>query len=192
MPKMYPFINTGECTYALMQVLQSLHQVVAENAEEEVAAEPEIEYKSLQQFLAAKTPLAALSAARKPNEGVDESQWKDATLINKSPEDNFYVGAKENKVNTKVSHYKKDRKITKPTTKQTVDVDFRFPQPERSNNDRDRNDRGDRSSQRGGREGGSSRGKTSGNSTRAPRPSKAQAAINVDDQNLFPSLVGAQ
>ena len=55
--------------------------------------EPEDSFKSLADYKAEKEALrlAAEVKLRKPNEGVDEAQWKKLTLVAKQ-EDVFFVG----------------------------------------------------------------------------------------------------
>lgn len=66
----------------------------AETTEEAVAEEePEEQTKTLDEYLATKKAAAApLPEARKPNEGADDSKWKDAVALEKPEEEDFFGG----------------------------------------------------------------------------------------------------
>ncbi|KAJ3303186.1 hypothetical protein HDV03_004095 [Kappamyces sp. JEL0829] len=95
--------------------------------EEVVAAEPDPEdsFKSLADYRAEKEAarVATESKVRKPNEGVDESQWKKLTLVNKSGEDEvFFVGK---------NAAEKDRKSKDKSAKTVVQIEQTFAPPPR-------------------------------------------------------------
>jgi hypothetical protein len=66
----------------------------ADTTEEAVAEEePEEQTKTLEEYLATKkAAAAALPEARKPNEGADDTKWKDAVALEKPEEEDFFGG----------------------------------------------------------------------------------------------------
>lgn len=148
--------------------------------------EPEEVVKTLDDYLAEKTAKSAkisLPEARTANAGADNSQWKNTQVLEIRETENFIKMSKESVAKT--------RKGKKETKVLITDLDFRFTEPAR--------DPAPRSAFRGGR-GGGDRG-ARGGGDRGARGARGGAprrggprggdGVNVDDQELFPSL-GAQ
>lgn len=105
-------------------------------------AEPEPEYKTLDEFLSSNSAAAkkAAEARRKANEGVDESQWKGTTLLKKEEQlDSWFAGLA---VNNKSAAKKKERQA-----KTTLEIEQTFAAPRE---------------ERGGFRGGRGRGQRGG------------------------------
>lgn len=107
---------------------------------------------------------------RAANEGADSTLWKDAIQLQRDEdEDNYFVG--------KTKSAPKAR--TKKEEKVHIEIDARFPPPERAGRgrggDRGRGDRG-----RAGPRGGRGRDQ--------PRSSRGGNAVDVSDESAFPSL----
>ncbi|KAF9898458.1 hypothetical protein BX616_004000, partial [Lobosporangium transversale] len=140
-------------------------------------AEPETTIKTLDDFLqekAAKAAKIALPEARAANAGADESKWKDAKVLEIQEAEDFIKMGKESA--TKSRKGKKEGKVL------ITDIDFKFTEPAR--------EPAPRSAFRGGRGGDRApRGARGGNSSR-PRGGAGSrgASVNVDDQEVFPSL----
>ncbi|CAJ0641937.1 2029_t:CDS:2 [Entrophospora sp. SA101] len=126
--------------------------------------EPEEIVKTLEEYLsekAQKTLDISLPEARKPNEGVDDSQWKDAVPLEKKEEEDILFSGKEQSFKTKSKNKK---------SKNYLEIKPTFDKPggggggERSYDDHN--------NRRRGGDGGGSRNKY----------------VNIDDQRAFPSL----
>ncbi|KAI8916248.1 hypothetical protein EDD86DRAFT_273084 [Gorgonomyces haynaldii] len=137
-----------------------------EEQQEEVK-DPEEDYKTLDQFLqTVKKPVVEAPAVRKANEGADESQWKNVTLIEKTEDEVFFVGKKTQKKEVQ----KKEEKV-----KQTVEIDIKFAAPARES-DRPRGRGRGRGAPRG-------RGGRGAQNNRGGKPK-----VNVADTQAFPTL----
>ncbi|KAG0305761.1 hypothetical protein BGZ98_003624 [Dissophora globulifera] len=152
-------------------------------------AEPEPVVKTLDDYLAEKAAKAvniSLPEARSANAGADNSQWKNAQVL-EVEETGDFIKMRQDSV-AKARKGKKEAKVL------ITDIEVRYTEPAREQSS------APRGGFRGGR-GGSDRG-ARGGSDRAPRGARggAQAprrngpaprggaAVNVDDQELFPSL----
>ncbi|KAF9101491.1 hypothetical protein BGX27_011451 [Mortierella sp. AM989] len=139
--------------------------------------EPEEVVKTLDDYLqekAAKALKIALPETRSANAGADDSKWKNAQVLEVEETGDFIKMGKESVV--------KSRKTKKETKILFTDIDIRFTEPAREPSPRN--------AFRGGRGGDRApRGTRGGNN---PRPrggsSRGAATVNVDDQELFPSL----
>lgn len=164
--------------------------VVTADEEEVTPAEPEVEdsYKSLAEYQAEKEAarIAAQISVRKPNEGVDESQWKKLTpLVKEDKLDDLMFSGKVPK--------EKERKLKEKPVKTVLEIEQTFapaPRPERS--DRGGRGRGDgkpksASGPRGAQGANRGRGAASGFRGNRGGP-KGGKEVNVLDQNAFPSL----
>ncbi|KAF8961695.1 hypothetical protein BGZ46_001301 [Entomortierella lignicola] len=157
--------------------------------EEAAAAAPEpveveAPVKTLEDYLAekaAKSLKIALPEARAANAGSDDSQWKNAQVLEVEETGDFIKMGKESIAKTKKG--KKEAKVL------ITDIDLRYTEPAREPS-------APRGAFRGGRGGAprggdrAPRGARGGNSS-APRRGPAAprgASVNVDDQELFPSL----
>lgn len=155
-------------------------ELTTETPEAEAAApvEPEPVVKTLDDYLAeraSKSLKVALPEARTANAGSDESQWKDAVVLEIAEAEDFIKMGKDTEPK-KHGKGKKEKVII-------MDIDMRFNEPARESAPRDafRGARG-RGAPRGAPRGSAApRGNRGGN---APRG----APVNVDDTNLFPSL----
>ncbi|KAJ3282977.1 hypothetical protein HK104_010617 [Borealophlyctis nickersoniae] len=137
-------------------------------AEEEVAKEPEEVLKTLDQYVAeveAKKAAAALNV-RKPNEGADDSQWKDAVVLKKEEEDFFVGKGAKGKKSVAAAAKEKAAKVFAPIEQRFAD------EPKRGGFGRGRGGRGGDRPQTGERRGRGGR----------------SAGVNVDDQTAFPTL----
>ncbi|KAJ3130714.1 hypothetical protein HK101_004968, partial [Irineochytrium annulatum] len=102
------------------------------------APEPEENFKTLEQYIAereASKPAPAVTA-RKANEGSDDAQWKDAVVVHKKEEDEYFSANKGAKA----------KKVKEVKTKVALDIEQRF-------NDEPQSFRGGRGGGRGGRGG---------------------------------------
>ncbi|KAK3817261.1 MAG: hypothetical protein J3Q66DRAFT_339393 [Benniella sp.] len=140
--------------------------------------EPEEVVKTLDDYLAEKTAKSAkisLPEARTANAGADNSQWKNAQVLETREAEDFIKMSKETVAKTRKG--KKEKVLI-------TDLEIRFTEPAR--------DPAPRSAFRGGRGGGDrgARGARGGNPRRGG-PRGGGDGVNVDDQELFPSL-GAQ
>jgi len=148
-------------------------------AQPEVEAEPEDNTKTYQEWLAEQKKEnigGNLPEARKANEGVDDSQWKDAVALKKEEDDDIlFAQTKEGKA--------RKQKEKKEKTFIEFDLPARSSgQSERGRGGRGRGEGRGRGGDRGGRGRGSQRG--------APRSNGPRAALPVDtsDASAFPSL----
>lgn len=142
-----------------------------------VPAEPEVVVKTLDDFLAEKASKAlklSLPEARAANAGSDNSQWKDTKVL-EVEETGDFIKMKQDSI-AKTRKGKKEAKVL------ITDIEVRYTEPARE-------PASPRGAFRGGRGGDRTRGGRGGNSS-APRRGNASrgAAVNVDDQDLFPSL----
>ncbi|KAI8576768.1 hypothetical protein K450DRAFT_255527 [Umbelopsis ramanniana AG] len=146
----------------------------AADTEEAVAEEePEEQTKTLEEYLASKkAAAAALPEARKPNEGADDSKWKDAVALEKPEEEDFFGG--------KGLSLKQKNKTKKE--KVHVEIEQRFVE-ENSKRGGFRGERGGRGASRGGQRGGQQRGGRGGR-----RGGRQSASVNLDDATAFPTL----
>ncbi|KAF9432241.1 hypothetical protein BGZ76_011075 [Entomortierella beljakovae] len=139
-------------------------------------AEPEEVVKTLDDYLqekAAKSLKIALPQARTANAGADESQWKGSKVLEVEETGDFIKMGKDSVAKT--------RKGKKETRVLITDIDIRFTEPQR--------DPAPRNAFRGGRGGDRApRGGRGSNSSRPRGGVSRGASVNVDDQDLFPSL----
>lgn len=140
-------------------------------------AEPEEVIKTLEDYLAekaAKSARISLPEARAANSGTDDSQWKNAKVLEVQEAEDFIKIGKES-----VAKSRKGKKETKVLIK---DLEFNFAEPAR--------DPAPRSAFRGGRGGDrGARGSRGSGPRRGGPPSRGGGDdVNVDDQELFPSL----
>ncbi|KAG0207024.1 hypothetical protein BGX28_001624 [Mortierella sp. GBA30] len=147
--------------------------------------EPEVVVKTLDDYLqekAAKSLKIALPEARSANAGADNSQWKDTKVLEIEETGDFIKMGKES-----IAKTRKGKKETKVLIK---DIEVRFTEPAREQSAPRGAFRGGRGGERGARGGDRARGARGGNAPSAPRRAAAPrgAAVNVDDQELFPSL----
>ncbi|KAF9097662.1 hypothetical protein BGX29_003386 [Mortierella sp. GBA35] len=142
--------------------------------------EPEVVVKTLDDYLqekAAKALKISLPETRAANAGSDNSQWKNAQVLEVEETGDFIKMGKES-----VAKARKGKKESKVLIK---DIEVRFTEPAREQP-------APRGAFRGGERGarGGARGARGGNNAQAPRRGAAPrgAAVNVDDTELFPSL----
>ncbi|KAI1321273.1 hypothetical protein F5Y16DRAFT_405291 [Xylariaceae sp. FL0255] len=164
-----------------------LKDAVAEDAKDVTPAEPEDKNVSYADYLAQqaekKLALGESLDIRKPNEGSKvDKKWANAKALEKDDGDDFISGTGG-----------KTKRERERKTKQVVDIDQRYVEPERT-----------RGGGRGGPRGGSSRGGARGDRAegrgrggdgrgrgrgggdfRGGRPGQA---INTSDESAFPSL----
>jgi plasminogen activator inhibitor 1 RNA-binding protein len=138
--------------------------------------EPEPVVKTFDDFLAEKAAKAlklALPETRAANAGSDNSQWKNAQVLEVEETGDF--------IKMKAESVAKARKGKKETKVVIKEIEVRYTEPAREQP-------APRGAFRGGR-GGAARGARGGN-TQAPRAPRAPrgASVNVDDTELFPSL----
>ncbi|KJZ72954.1 hypothetical protein HIM_07717 [Hirsutella minnesotensis 3608] len=163
-------------------IARSEHKdALAEDGAAEEPAEPEDKNVSYSDYLAQqaekKLALEAGFKVREANEGSKlDKKWANAKTLEKEEED--FIAASGGK-----SKRERERK-----TKQTIDFDPRFVEPERTRGGA-RGGRGGRGGERGGQRGGD-RGR-GGAPFRGARGGRDNAApINTSDQAAFPSLGG--
>jgi len=129
---------------------------------------------TLDEYLAQKAQsevIPKIDAVRKPNEGVDESQWKNAVPLAKAKEEgNYFVGKVKAAPKARV---KKEEKVH-------IEIDARFERPSRGG---PRGGRGRGGPDRDERPRGTGRGRGRGDRHGAQQPD-----VNVADQAAFPSL----
>lgn len=162
-----------------------------------VEPEPEDNSRSYADYLAEQaekklklgaTPLAA----RKPNEGSkQDKKWAQAKPLSKDEEEAEYIAGRGEKA--KRERQRKEKNV--------VDVDFRYAEPARGGGERGRGRGrgGDRGRGGGGRGRGEFRGRGDGfrgDSFRGGRGGGREGgrdggAVNVSDENAFPSLGGS-
>ena len=123
--------------------------------------------------------------ARKPNEGSKpKKEWENAKPMSKDEEDE-YISGKGEKAKREKQRKEKNR----------LDVDLRYVEPNsgRGGGERGRGrGRGDRGDYRGrGRGRGDYRGRGDGSGFRGGRGRGDSGAVNVQDENAFPSLGGS-
>ncbi|AEO69021.1 uncharacterized protein THITE_2118995 [Thermothielavioides terrestris NRRL 8126] len=146
--------------------------------------EPQEKHLTYDQYLAqlAEKKLALEAEAalkvRKPNEGVKDDKWKDfAPLTKKDDEEELFAGSGG-----------KTKRERERKTKQFVELDNRYIEPERT-----RGGRGGRGGARGdagrGRGRGGPRGEFRGGRGRG---GENQPPLNTNDQDAFPSLGSAK
>ncbi|KAF9287455.1 hypothetical protein BGZ68_001784 [Mortierella alpina] len=146
--------------------------------------EPEAVVKTLDDYLqerAAKALKISLPKARAANSGADDSQWKDAKLLEVEETGDFIKMGKESVAKSRKG--KKESKIL------ITDIDVRYAEPAREQSAPRSAFRGGRGGDRprGGRGGSSTRGGS--NATPGPRRSAPGGSnVNVNDTELFPSL----
>ncbi|KAF9204550.1 hypothetical protein BGZ49_005160 [Haplosporangium sp. Z 27] len=146
-------------------------------------AEPEEVVKTLDDYLqekAAKALKIALPEARAANAGSDDSKWKNAQILEVEETGDFIKMGKET--------VSKSRKTKKESKILFTDLDIRYTEPAREPTSRSAF-RGGRSGDRGSRGGDRApRGARGGNNPRPRGAPRSGASVNVDDQELFPSL----
>ncbi|KAF8941278.1 hypothetical protein BGZ58_000563 [Dissophora ornata] len=159
--------------------LSAEEAVVASPAE---PAEPEEVVKTLDDYLAEKAAKAlkvSLPETRAANAGADDSQWKDAKVLEIEEAEDFIKMGKDS-----VAKARKGKKETKVLF---TDIDIRYTEPAREPTPRSAF-RGGRGGERGARGGDrSARGGDRG-ARRSGAAPRGGATVNVDDQELFPSL----
>jgi plasminogen activator inhibitor 1 RNA-binding protein len=147
-------------------------KVEEDNAAPVEPPKPEPVVKTLEEYLAERSQTAkSLSAqpTRKPNEGMDDSKWKDGVVLQKKEED-FYAGKAQSSKSSKV---KKEKPV-----KMVVEIEQRF-----------NSERGNRRGGFGGGERGDRRSGRGRNERRGPNDNRRQTStINVQDEKAFPSL----
>ncbi|RYP66432.1 hypothetical protein DL769_006033 [Monosporascus sp. CRB-8-3] len=175
------------------QIAQSeLKEATAEDAETP-AAEPEPEDKSISyaEYLAQqaekKLALSSSLEPRKPNEGSKvDKKWANAKELTKDDDDEFIAGSGGK------SKRERERK-----TKQIVEIDQRYVEPDRPRGGRGGARGGARGEGRGGRgrgegRGGEGRGEGRGGRGRGEfrggRGGREGASFNAIDESAFPSL----
>ncbi|KAF0481472.1 hypothetical protein F8M41_023608 [Gigaspora margarita] len=162
-------------------------------------AEPEV-VKTYEEFLAEKAQKAldlSLPEARKPNEGVDDSQWKDAVPLEKDDEDVLFAG--------KEQAYRLKSKKSK--AKNYLDIETTFDRPTnfprgrgRGRGGGSRGGRGERRDNRDNRDGRERDRRDNyrerdnydnENRDNRRRGGRGGNFVNLDDQSAFPSLGAA-
>ncbi|KAF9415251.1 hypothetical protein BGZ76_004825 [Entomortierella beljakovae] len=144
--------------------------------------EPETVVKTLDDFLAEKAAKAlklSLPEARAANAGSDNSQWKDTKVLEVEETGDFIKMRQESVAKT--------RKGKKETKVLITDIEVRFTEPTRE----PASPRGAFRGNRGGAPRGGDRARGGRGNSSAPRRGASAprgAAVNVDDQELFPSL----
>lgn len=169
----------------------------AEGDADETPAEPEEKHISYTDYLAQlaekKLALSGDLAPRKANEGSKtDKKWADAKPLVKDEDDDFIAGSGG-----------KAKRERERKTKQFVEIENRFVEPERPRGGRggargggagrggERGERAERGDRRGGDRGGrgrGDRGEFRGAPRGAPRGGRDNAAINTKDTSAFPSL----
>ncbi|KAI0024620.1 hypothetical protein F4780DRAFT_775564 [Xylariomycetidae sp. FL0641] len=166
-----------------------LNQAAAEDVEDANAtpAEPEEKQVSFEDYLAQqaekKAALGENLEIRKPNEGSKlDKKWANAKPLTKEEDDEFIAGSSG-----------KAKRERERKTKQLVDIDQRYVEPERTRGGA-RGGRGGaagrgapRGDARGGR--GGERGRGRGGDFRGGRPGgRENAHLKIQDESMFPSL----
>ncbi|KAH9898952.1 hypothetical protein F4778DRAFT_741700 [Xylariomycetidae sp. FL2044] len=165
-----------------------LKEATAEDAQDADAtpAEPEEKQVSYSEYLAQqaekKLALSESLEIRKANEGSKgDKKWANAKPLVKEEEDNFIAGSSG-----------KTKRERERKTKQLVDIDQRYVEPERTRGGGARGGRGTgRGGPRGGEgRGGEGRGRGGGRGRGEFRAGggRADASINTKDESAFPSL----
>jgi len=154
----------------------------AANGSTPAPPEPEENHKTLDEYLSEKAQKSidiSLPEARKPNEGVDDSQWKDAVPLEKDDDDDFLFTGKE-------QSYRLKNKKNKSKT--FVEITQTFERPGGGST------RG-RGRGRGGRGGGRGDGRDRRDNNYEDRDNRrrgggggGRSVVNLDDQSAFPSL----
>jgi plasminogen activator inhibitor 1 RNA-binding protein len=155
--------------------------VVSLVAAADLAAQParRAQFVTLDEYLKTKAkPAFELPAARRANEGADDSQWKDAVPLEKEEEELFGELKKASKTAKKT----KERKEVV-----TLDIQPRpLYQPEST---RGRGGfRGGRGGSRGGREGGRDGGREGGDGAARPPPQPRRDAAPRERRDNVPVL----
>ncbi|KAK1983743.1 hypothetical protein LZ30DRAFT_687433 [Colletotrichum cereale] len=185
---------------------EAIAQAEAKDAEAEAVApvepeEPEDKHISYADYLAQlaekKLALEGSSEVRKPNEGTKlKKEWANAKEVTREDEDTFMIGTGG-----------KTKRERERKTKQLLDIDQRYVEPERPRGgDRGGPRGGPRGGARGGARGGDrgdrgdrgGRGRGDGPRGGAPRAGgpprggrrEGGAQINTKDESAFPSLGG--
>ncbi|GES74078.1 hypothetical protein RCL_jg4476.t2 [Rhizophagus clarus] len=152
------------------------------------APEPEENHKTLDEYRAERAQKSldiSLPEARKPNEGVDDSQWKDAVPLEKDDDDDFLFTGKEQ------SYRLKNKKAKSKTF---VEITQTFEKPGGGSTRGRGRGRGGRGGGRGGhdRDG---RDRNRDNNYDDNRENRrrgggggGRSVVNLDDQSAFPSL----
>ncbi|KAE9568812.1 RGG repeats nuclear RNA binding protein B [Colletotrichum fructicola] len=178
------------------QAGEAIAQAEAKDAEAEAAApaepeEPEDKNISYADYLAqqAEKKLALDSGleVRKANEGSKlKKEWANVKEVSRDEEDNFMIGTGG-----------KTKRERERKTKQLLDIDQRYVEPERPRGGRGGprggargGARGGDRGERGGQRGGAPRGAPRGGAPRGGAPRGGSAAINTKDESAFPSLGG--
>ncbi|KAK1520207.1 hypothetical protein CPAR01_15258 [Colletotrichum paranaense] len=178
---------------------EAIAQAEAKDAEAEAAAplepeEPEEKQVSYTEYLAQlaekKLAIEGNNKVREANEGTKlKKEWASAKEVSRDEDENFMIGTGG-----------KTKRERERKTKQLLDIDQRYVEPERSSRGGAGGPRGGRGGPRGGARGGDrgdrggrgrgdgARGAPRGGAPRGGRPQGAQ--INTKDESAFPSLGG--
>jgi len=183
--------NTGNDSNAWVQQPEieevTIDQVENTAADESTPVhEPEEVVKTFDEYLAEKALKSldiSLPEARKPNEGTDDSQWKDAIPLEKEDEEDFLFTGKEQSYRLKSK---------KSKAKNYLEIEPTFTERPGGGFQRGRGGRGGRG--RGGGRGGDRDGRSShrdydnDNRDNRRRGGGRSGFVNIDDQRAFPSL----
>ncbi|KAJ3114310.1 hypothetical protein HDU96_002275 [Phlyctochytrium bullatum] len=144
-----------------------------EKAEEQTPPEPEEKLKTLEEYLAERAAAkpAAAEPTRRPNEGSDETQWKDAVVLQREEDEEYYSSNKGSK----------SKKSKETKAKVALDIEQKFADEYSGREGGFRGGRGGRGGPRGGYN-------SSRPNTGRGRGRGGASYVNVDDINAFPSL----
>ncbi|KAL2181210.1 uncharacterized protein P884DRAFT_677 [Thermothelomyces heterothallicus CBS 202.75] len=157
------------------EIAESEKKADEEGGEAETKEEgPEEKQMTYDQYLAQleEKKVDAELRVRKPNEGVNDSKWKDFTPLKRDENEDYVPGTGG-----------KTKRERERKAKQYIEIDNRYKEPERP--------RGGRGG-RGGARGDGGRGRGRGGAPRSGRGGRAQdaAPIDTNDETAFPSLGG--
>jgi len=163
------------------QIAKTEQKDDGEAAKEDESAEPEEKQVSYSEYLAQqaekKLALESTLEARKPNEGSKiDKKWASAKPLVKDDDEDFISGT-----------YGKAKRERERKTKQVVDIDQRYVEPDRGRGGRGgggRGGRGPRGDARGAPRGSGGGGGSGGGRGRG----RDAAPLNPNDQQAFPSL----
>ncbi|KAF9905522.1 hypothetical protein BX616_000991 [Lobosporangium transversale] len=172
----------GDPTESSLEAEKDAALVAETPVAEPEPVEPEVVVKTLDDYLAekaAKSVKLSLPQTRAANAGADDSQWKDARVLEVEEAEDFIKMGKGSEPKTRKG--KKEGKVL------FTDIDIRYTEPSREQSSSPRGGfRGGRGGDRGAR---GSRGARGGNNSPVPRRGGSRGtAVNVDDQEVFPSL----
>ncbi|RUS27636.1 hypothetical protein BC938DRAFT_482965 [Jimgerdemannia flammicorona] len=178
---------------------ESNTEKITVEATAEVVIEEEEVLKTYDDYLAEKAKKllnVSLPDARKPNEGSDDTKWKDTVVLEKSEEEEvFFVGGKASEQGQRTKTTSKKEKVfldieQRFTERSSRGDGFRGGRGRGRGGDRDRPQRGGDRPQRGGDRPqlGGDRPQRGGDRGAPPRHDRANGAVDVDDESAFPSL----